>query len=1134
MTRNSRSSRCLLVLGIGIFIALILWNKPIFHDGSVHAQNKGKQNLESRRHRFWRLPGSNAKEWFNNAPSMPMDLYGNALINAHLNAKLKASLNGNLAGATSNEQYNFDNLEQTAGRVNNSDQWLMKPEIFYNLSQSAQRYLINKYLPQTRSWRRGAASAKVKDPALNPAALADGDNIRVNDPSRDGLDRTQSETSAVTMGNTILVSFNDSAGLAANNLSGLSISTDGGKSWRQDRLPSAGGINLGDGVVGADLRGILYYAQISINNKDLSQVTVSRSMDGGKTWKHPIDGSTTANKDNGFQDKEWMAVDRAPDSRFKNRVYLSWTSFLPNGRVQIMFARSRNNGRTFMPAHALGESNRFGGTVQGSMIATGPKGEIYVVWSDSSPDGIFGNTDLRLTRSLDGGRTFSAPIILTSFTNPAFPANGVFSGNTFPSIAVDNSNSASRGNVYVVYSTRGTDPDRSNVTLISSSDSGNTWSAPRKLNDDNSFADQLLPSVAVADDGAVAATWYDRRNDVTNLSLLDIYATVSLDGGQTFAPNQRITTANWPLIPTPFNLRGGYHGDYHQLTTQGNRFLFNWGDDRSGNDSDVYIALKRGAELASAKPDMVLTSQTALQTIQPGSTATFVIDSVSVNGADTTNIDYQASPKVDGLSYSFIPGGPVPGKTTLLQVQAAATLPAGPYHITVTGTKNNLTRSTAVRLAVIDSPDVAILPQNITNNPTNSQFPVSFIDNSGNINVAWLDDQPGIASIFFTRSTDGGKNFSTPVLIPRNKSFIGTPIVMATEREIYIAYLELFDTPRVVLRTMITRSIDGGKTFEPAQVVTTDDKIFAVPESFQLDSDGTVHFGVMTLTPPDQQNPVFTNFDASSKDGGKSFKFNAIYQSSSPLSQPIISLEGDGKTERVIMLDQKAQNGGLLLLRSTDGGQTFGSPTTILADISDLLFAGGFFADNNQTHIVFASGNFNREEFNLFYTRTGTDGNFTAPIQIKSDARTILGISLATDNTGNLVVAFEGSFNNFSAPDYLSRIFYCNSINGGQSFSSVKTFEPQRGGDFSPQVILNGLGNYSIIYNGFNKDDQLDVFYTASPAQGQNFPAPKNVSANAGITIFNDLSFDTDGALQILYQDNSPGSFDILRIKFKP
>ena len=51
---------------------------------------------------------------------------------------------------------------------------------------------------------------------------------------------------------------------------------------------------------------------------------------------------------------------------------------------------------------------------------------------------------------------------------------------------------------------------------------------------------QALPRLAVDAQGNIAVIWYDTRRDPAN-HLLDVFGTVSTDGGQTFSPNFRLT-----------------------------------------------------------------------------------------------------------------------------------------------------------------------------------------------------------------------------------------------------------------------------------------------------------------------------------------------------------------------------------------------------------------------------------------------------------------------------------------------------------------------------------------------------------------------------------------------------------------
>src|SRR5262249_4354449 len=97
--------------------------------------------------------------------------------------------------------------------------------------------------------------------------------------------------------------------------------------------------------------------------------------------------------------------------------------------------------------------------------------------------------------------------------------------------------------------------DSSDVLFARSTDHGVTWRATsvagpnstRILNDDNDgrkaiglggevISGQALARMAVDAQGNLALIWYDTRRDPAD-HLLDVFGTVSTDGGQTFSPN---------------------------------------------------------------------------------------------------------------------------------------------------------------------------------------------------------------------------------------------------------------------------------------------------------------------------------------------------------------------------------------------------------------------------------------------------------------------------------------------------------------------------------------------------------------------------------------------------------------------
>lgn len=990
--------------------------------------------------------------------------------------------------------------------------WLMDGRYFRHLSMPVRAYLLKRY----------AQTNLQTNPQQIPSSP---ENIRVNDPTLDSADRTQSGTTAVAAGDRLVISFNNSAGISNGNISGYAYSRDGGKSWRQGFIPTyVGGANLGSGVLTIAPDGSFLHACVAEDRDGIVSIAVSRSRDGGQSWSRPVNASSSAAGQNVFHDKPWITADRSSDSFNSNRVFVVWTTLLQSsGKTRIQLARSKD-GREFKKAQIIAESSQ-GSFVQAPTVAVGPRGEVYIVWLE----GEFGRSQLKLAKSVDGGKTFGGPTVIAGFVNPAFPANGIFDANSFPSLAVDTSRRASRGHVYVVYAARPDNrADRADAYLLRSTDGGSNWSAPYRLNDDTGIAEQMLPSVAVTDDGAVGASWYDRRNDPINLSLLDIYATVSTDGGTTFLPNKRITTANWPLVPTPFNLRGGYHGDYHQLGVDGRRFIFNWADDRNGSDSDVYVSLHTAAELAEKRPDFLLAARTSYRIIQPGGRAVYAIDIQNIDSG-AGSLEFTAISNRPGLRLQVSDKLAGPRPMVLLEVESGADTEPGAYFLTVIGRRDGKERSTSVRLTVLEDSLYLQVPVNVTLNPSGSILGRSSIQPDGSINIVWFDDSTGLYSTFFTRSTDGGKTFSRPIMFPRNQeTFIGTPVIASNASTIYVAYLELFEQPEFVFKTMLTRSTDGGNTFSTPVSVSENRDLLIVNESFQMDADGSLHFGCTSLRPVGQAQ-LYESYDLKSTDGGRTFIEQRIYSSRSPLSIPILVLDGDSRTLRSIFIDFDRERGGLLFTRSTDGGKTFSTPSKIPANTNRLLFASAWFGFDGRTDTVYIEGDINREEFALYYSGADSSDRFGPAVKVSGDVATTLSAGIATDLTGSrIVIAFEGSENRYLDEEYLSRVYWCNSTDGGKSFTPPTAFPTERGGDFNPFVLLDLRGELSIIYSGI-RNGTSDLLYSPSPDGGLTFPAPLNLTDSPGASGYSDLVYTPDGKLQLLFLDNSGGSFDIYR-----
>ena len=493
------------------------------------------------------------------------------------------------------------------------------PEQFNQLSGAAQNLMRIKFGPRLGEKINSDPSFSDREIGTsenNPESLLL--NSLVNNPAADATAQdTQNETAIVLgSGSNIIGSFNDSGSniSGASKFTGFSTSNDGGNSWTDGgTLPTNAFGDAGDPVLVRDnLLGFTYLATLQFTGSG-NNLPVFKSTNDGATWLAPVVGTPGKT---GFQDKEWMAVDNFAGAGQSNLYLVSRDFGSGNG---IYFFRSTDQGATFSPS---------GGTLivsgnQGAWVDVGTDHSVYVYWYNSSPRSI------QMRKSTDQGLTFGAAVTLTTLTSTAtngdltLPAG--FRSSSFPAAAVN----AANGNLYVVYNdpSAATGGDRGNIFFRQSTNGGTTWSAAVLVNDDGTTRAQYIPSIAVKPDGSgLSVTWYDNRNDPSNLNIERWGVTATISGSAvTFGANFRISPQFVPVFGVDPVVNTTYMGDYDMMAADNTYFHTLWGDNR---DQSIFVPSRKNANVRHAK-----------FTINgPGAIPAFISSSVSVSGGNGNGI----------------------------------------------------------------------------------------------------------------------------------------------------------------------------------------------------------------------------------------------------------------------------------------------------------------------------------------------------------------------------------------------------------------------------------------------------------------------------------------------------------------
>jgi len=376
---------------------------------------------------------------------------------------------------------------------------------------------------------------------------------------------------------------------------GFYFSSDGGSTWSLTNCMANIITNKGRGVyypagesmVAYDLHGDAYSAEAYIDSEGLGfdLIVVQKSSDG-VNWSDPQLAVAL-----GFFKLlcSWFTVDTNPQSPRANSLYISTISLLEQkqARSQVNVAHSNDGGRHWINVAAAPKSVYPAGDRYRN-VATGKDGAVSVTWQHCPAGGPNANCKkdkayMLFSKSTDGGSTWSAPATIAELPltpdacncgEGSLPNTNVVIYN-YPIIGVDNSSGPYAGKLYVtMYSWTGT---YMQVQVVSSTDGGNTWSAPVPVAPPNATHDQFFPWLSVSSTGIVGVSWLDRRNDPNNVNYQP-FAAISRDGGQTFASNIVLNSS----FSNP-NIGGEtYMGDYAGNTWDGSNFIAAWMDSSNG------------------------------------------------------------------------------------------------------------------------------------------------------------------------------------------------------------------------------------------------------------------------------------------------------------------------------------------------------------------------------------------------------------------------------------------------------------------------------------------------------------------------------------------------------------------------
>ncbi|NOT33220.1 MAG: hypothetical protein HOP12_03520 [Candidatus Eisenbacteria bacterium] len=358
---------------------------------------------------------------------------------------------------------------------------------------------------------------------------------------------------------------------------GFGFTTNGGLTWTAGKIEP--GVFRSDPVLHSDGAGNFFYN--SLTSTSIITTQLFPSTDGGATW-----GASTFAFGG---DKQWMTIDRT-GGLGHDHIYQAWST-AANSYEPNTFNRSNDDGDTFQSPSIIPDSPVWG------TLDVASDGTLYVVGTEGPGGLIFVARSTDAKNALVTPTFTTVPVDLGGFVQTGGPNPAGLLGQLW--VAVDRSTGPRAGWIYVLGSVR-TENDPLDVNFIRSTDGGQTWSVPLRVNDDPSGnrAFQWFGSMSVSPEGRIDAVWNDTRASADSTKSA-LYYSYSTDGGSSWSVNEQASPIWTSTVGFPNQAK---IGDYCHMVSDSDGADLAWAATFSGGQDVYYVRIPSLVPVAVAEP----------------------------------------------------------------------------------------------------------------------------------------------------------------------------------------------------------------------------------------------------------------------------------------------------------------------------------------------------------------------------------------------------------------------------------------------------------------------------------------------------------------------------------------------------
>jgi len=411
-------------------------------------------------------------------------------------------------------------------------------------------------------------------------------------------------------------------------------------------------------------------------------------------------------------------------------------------------------------------------------------------------------------------------------------------------------------------------------------------------------------------------------------------------------------------------------------------------------------------------------------------------------------------------------------------------------------------------------------PGNVSKSSGSSFNPRISVDGQGGINVVWVSDATGNNDIFFSRSTDGGNSFSTPLNLSNDAPDSLSPqLAVDASGSINVVW----ESDDIKFGVLFSHSTDGGATFStPVDLATNTGGSFGA--QLVVAVDGSIN----VVWEDDSNSQSNISFSRSTDQGAT---FSAPKNLSSNLVNSFgaqIAADASGNID-VIWADSTPGNYDIFFSRSTDQGASFSSPKNVSNSAGNSLHAQIGVDATDGIYVVWQENvpaDFNNKD--IFFVRSSDSGvNFSAPANLSNNVGNSSNSWITVDATGAINVSWEDTTSS------LANIFFTRSQDAGATFPAAQNLSNDSGSSSDAQIAADKNSDLNVVWSDDTSGVSQVLFSRFTNPQATKPPVanagPDQILECAGpggtpATLNGSASTDPDGSALSYVWTNEAGS----------